>query len=262
VTQLTALDRKLNSYKSSFGFPPGIRFFGGSDKFLVENGMDKMGQVLDLNGTVKQEIPDDYRLTLLQSDGRYWVKIGGDEGTISMEWTPASGKRGPFRRADVKMPPSCLAARHDASFPARPQPDRLVLQCRTEKDWLELPNFVEIDLRNSVPTAREFSVPLPKGAELRYAAFSPSGGQIAWVLGQTFPAVAEGYLKKLRRCLRLRTEEETRQTIYVSEADGSGMRAICYSPYDPSVPDGTHWIEGLQWSPDGKQLSCIYRDTV
>ncbi len=49
--------------------------------------------------------------------------------------------------------------------------------------------------------------------------------------------------------------------IWVSRADGSGMREIGHTPFKlESEPDD--WPQHIQWLPDGKQVSFVYHDTL
>jgi hypothetical protein len=91
-------------------------------------------------------------------------------------------------------------------------------------------------------TARKLSVPVPVSSDVSDVKLSPQGDRLAWILEQ------ERSGKRL-------------YTVYIADADGAHARPVG-SAEGITSRTGYTWPRELQWLPDGKQVSFIYKNGV
>jgi hypothetical protein len=98
-------------------------------------------------------------------------------------------------------------------------------------------------LRGAESQPQFSTVKLPRGVQICARSYSPDCSRIAWAFRYPYPGTPNT------------------DSLWVSNFDGSHMRKIGVVPYDPS-----HWwvsvIDDLDWSPDGKYISFIYKDAL
>lgn len=116
------------------------------------------------------------------------------------------------------------------------------------------------------PRRREFSVNLPArlntttSARHAAAALSPDGTRIAWLLysEEVAPPLEQWTARMLSPVLILQRPPRYRLHLYISNADGTGMRAVGHV----DVPRGDRSRSVLRWTPDGKRLSFVYNHAL
>jgi len=116
-------------------------------------------------------------------------------------------------------------------------------------------------VRNAPSPIRTRKLAMPTGADLWQWTVSPQQRSIFYDIqnSRTSPL-----LSWLHRLLPHFSKKPTaREELWVSEADGQGMHAIGYIPIPSETPaSDVARLEHLQWLPDGKQISFLYRDTL
>jgi hypothetical protein len=93
------------------------------------------------------------------------------------------------------------------------------------------------------PSARDFGIRFPQGANARTLALSPKGDRLAWVF--------------------LFDDDRSEEELWVSGLDGTRMHKVGVVSYKPLFPmaDERH-LEGLAWTQDGREISFIHTNAL
>jgi len=103
---------------------------------------------------------------------------------------------------------------------------------------------------------------LPTGAKLRSGGISPQQQSLCFDLHMSRTPPLFDWLHRIIPAFAIRPAVTT-ETLWMSRTDGAGMHEIGYvpAPLDENG-DQAQQIRHLEWLPDGKQISFIYRDTL
>ena len=99
-----------------------------------------------------------------------------------------------------------------------------------------------VSVEADTATARKLSVPIPISNRVSDVKLSPRGDRLAWILEQ------ERSGKRL-------------YTVYIADADGAHVRPVG-SVEGITSGTGYTWARDLQWLPDGKQVSFVYKRAI
>lgn len=138
------------------------------------------------------------------------------------------------------------------------------LQCAVSYYPIETSLFSEASPLNAVfgsVQVHSRRLPLPKGATLRYGWSSPQQQAIVYVLDftRTHPVLA--WLHRYFR--KIPIDQTTTEELWISRGDGTGMRSLGTIPVQPDPESIQEYrLQDLQWLPDGKHVSFIYRGTL
>lgn len=140
-----------------------------------------------------------------------------------------------------------------------PAADRILVNTWTDSGFVE-PDFdiAELSLSHGLQQTRSKRVSAPPNSLIRDLVISPRGDRLAWQL--RYPQT-ETFIDRWIPFLRRPAERWV--GLAVSNIDGSNMHEIGRIPLrlsgrDKSIPEPDY----LRWSPDGKLLSFVYRDTL
>ncbi|HLV79905.1 MAG TPA: hypothetical protein VKT32_06460 [Chthonomonadaceae bacterium] len=103
-------------------------------------------------------------------------------------------------------------------------------------------HFSLVPLTSATVTARDLTITIPTSMDIASVLLSPQGDRLAWILQR-------GGL------------DSPVYTLYVSDGEGKGMRAIGSAPY-VQVGKRYSWPGDLRWLPDGKRVSFVYRNAL
>jgi hypothetical protein len=121
-------------------------------------------------------------------------------------------------------------------------PDNRALAAIWKSGQAEQILLFEFPIKKPNPVTRSFRVSLPDGKFIRDIALSPKGSSLGWVLFSF---------------------GTSRDELWVSRVDGTNFRKLEEVSYAPVGPMGDeNHPKFLTWTPDGKNLSFMYKNVV
>lgn len=131
---------------------------------------------------------------------------------------------------------------------------QILRQNQGREEWRG--DFLALGFDAHAGQVRKFSASLPPRASIQTAALSPQGNRLAWILWiDPLPGAAN------RGQAKERHSSSAQVGIWVCHADGSRMREIGRLPVDENRMSESFTLDELNWLPDDKRVSFVYRGT-
>jgi hypothetical protein len=165
-----------------------------------------------------------------------------------------------------------ILARYAAEQPVFitvPQPGSDVVGTQTRaniemyrtQDWLQRIHAEDNGGQGAPTPIQTWTLEFPMGAILQRAKVSPQ--QRAIFFDRAGSQLSPLLIWLHRMIPKFNPKPTINEALWVSHADGRGLREVGYVPAQPGVSGSpTDGLKDVQWLPDGKQVSFVYHGTL
>jgi hypothetical protein len=133
---------------------------------------------------------------------------------------------------------------------------------KTSVCWRSTRQLLIVTTEQGAPTPiQTWKLEFPMGAILQRAKVSPQ--QRAIFFDRAGSQLSPLLIWLHRMIPKFNPKPTINEALWVSHADGRGLREVGYVPAQPGVSGSpTDGLKDVQWLPDGKQVSFVYHGTL